>query len=248
MAANERSLAHGSRPQGGGAAWRLLAGSIAFLVFYLSVSFVTPSLASDALPLPNDPAAETRAWYAGNAAAAVATGVCQLLSVAFLALFVQGLVRAAAGPERERIAGRARAWGYGAVALMAASSVLSWTLAAVASSASVDTVSVLRTANFIAGGTAHVVALGVFVLLASRMPGFGKGVRGFAWVVAVPAVASLISIVVFEGAALILLGRLLGMIWTISAAVSVTRGLSRGTWPAARGPRTMTVLSPQGES
>ncbi|MGP4029389.1 hypothetical protein [Actinomadura sp. 3N407] len=67
------------------------------------------------------------------------------------------------------------------------------------------------------GGTAHVVALGVFVLLASRTPGFGEGVRGFAWVVAVPA-------------------------------VGVTRGLSRGTWPPARGPRSTTVLSTQGES
>ena len=44
--------------------------------------------------------------------------------------------------------------------------------------------------------------------------------------------ASLISLVVFEGAALILLGRLLCMIWTVSAAVSASRSIARGTWSA----------------
>jgi hypothetical protein len=67
-----------------------------------------------------------------------------------------------------------------------------------------------------------VTALGVFMLLAAR--GFGKGVRAFAWVAAVPAVASLVSLFLFEGAALILLGRLLCMIWTIVAAVRLNSG------------------------
>ncbi|XRQ04706.1 hypothetical protein ACN3XK_50305 [Actinomadura welshii] len=195
---------------------RLLAGAIGFLVLYLSVSFIPPALATGSLPLPDDPASETRAWYADNAAAVVATAALQALSVSFLAVFVHALGRAAA---------KARPWGHGAVAAMLVSSTLSLILAATASSASLDTVSALRTANFIAGGTAHVAALGIFVLLASRMPGFGKGVRGFAWVVAVPSVASLISLAVFEGAALILLGRLLAMLWTITAAIALTRRL-----------------------
>jgi len=50
------------------------------------------------------------------------------------------------------------------------------------------------------------------------------------YVAAVPAVLSVVSLVWFQSAAFILLGRLLCMIWTISAAVSVTRGLSKRTW------------------
>lgn len=210
-----------------GTAPRVLAGAIGFLLLYLLVSFIPPALASDSLPLPSDPAEETQAYFAGNAADVVATAVLQALSVSFLAIFVHALGRAAVTPEQRAAAAKARPWGYGAVVAMLVSSTLSLVLAATASSVSVDTVSVLRTANFIAGGTAHVVALGIFVLLASRTPGFGKGVRRFAWVVAVPAVASLISLVVFEGAALILLGRLLAMIWAITAAVSITRHSSR---------------------
>jgi hypothetical protein len=41
---------------------------------------------------------------------------------------------------------------------------------------------------------------------------------------------SLASLAWFQGAALILLGRLLCMAWVISAAVSATRRLARGTW------------------
>ena len=42
-------------------------------------------------------------------------------------------------------------------------------------------------------------------------------------VAAVPAVLSVVSLLWFPASILILLGRLLCMIWTISAAVSVTR-------------------------
>ena len=76
------------------------------------------------------------------------------------------------------------------------------------------------------------MALGVYVWLASRGGGFGRGVRGLAWVALVVSVASLVSLVVYEGAALILLGRLLCMIWTVSAAVGASRAIARGTWPS----------------
>jgi len=197
----------------------LLLSALGFLLFYVAVSFITPAFADSALPLPDDPTAEARAWFVENPFAAVMIGVCQVASVACLAGFVSAL-------------GRARRWGYAAVALMVLSSAASWLLTAVAPDASLDTVSVLRTLSFIAGGTAHVVALGVYVWLASRGGGFGRGVRGLAWVALVSSVASLISLVVYEGAALILLGRLLCMIWTVSAAVSASRAIARGTWPS----------------
>jgi hypothetical protein len=74
-----------------------------------------------------------------------------------------------------------------------------------------------------------VFALGVFVLLASRTPGFGKPVRVLAYVAAVPALLSVVSLVWFQGAVFILLGRLLCMVWAVSAAVSSIRRLSPRT-------------------
>jgi hypothetical protein len=99
------------------------------------VDLIAPSLASSALPLPNAPAADARAWFAGNQPAATVTGVLQVASVLALAAF-------------------------------------------------------------------------------------GNGMRIFAWIAAVPALASVISLVLFEGAALILLGRLLCMVWIIAAVIS----------------------------
>jgi len=195
----------------------LLLSALGFVLYYVAVSFVTPAFASSSLPLPDDPTSEARAWFVENPLATVLIGVCQLASVACLAGFV-------------RILGNAKRWGYAAVGFMVLSCAASWLLAAVAPDASLDTVSALRTFSFITGGTAHVVALGVYVWLASRTVGFGRGVRGLAWVAVVPSVASLVSLVVYEGAALILLGRLLCMIWTVSAAVSVSRAMARGTW------------------
>jgi hypothetical protein len=210
--------------------WPLIVAAIGFVLCYLSIDFIAPNLTSSPLPLPNAPTEEVRAWFADNQLAAVVTGVCQFLSVASLAVFVALLGRAATTARQVAVAVRVRPWGYASVALMMLSSVLAWLLAALAPSASLDTVTVLRTSNFIAGGTAHVLALGSFVLLASRMPGFGKPVRVLGYVAAVPAVASLASLVWSQGAAFILLGRLLCMVWVISAAVSITRRVSRGTW------------------
>jgi len=216
--------------------WPLLLTALGFVLLYLSTDFVAPNLASSALPLPNAPAEDAQAWFAQNQLAAVMMGVTQALSVACLAGFVTLLGRAAKGQAgaANRIRGWASGWGRAAVALMLLASVLAWLLAALAPTAAVETVSVLRTANFVAGGTAHVVALGVFVLLASRMPGFGKPVRVLAYVAAAPALLSVVSLVWFQGAAFILLGRLLCMVWAISAAVSVIRRTSRPTQKEGR--------------
>jgi hypothetical protein len=206
-----------------GVRWGLILSAIGFVLLYLSVDVVTANLASSSPPLPNAPAEEARMWFAENGLAAVMIGVCQLLSVACLAGFVVALRRAAVTVVQVAANGRARPWGLGAAALMGLCSVLSWLLVVLAPTASLDTVSLLSTGSFITGGTAHVLALGVFVVLASRMPGFGKAVRVLGIVAVVPAVASLVSLVWFQGAALILLGRLLCMMWTVSAAVSVAK-------------------------
>ena len=182
----------------GGGGGRLIAAAAGFVVFDLATAFL-PNLASSPLPLPDDPVEQARAWYAENGLAAALTGVAQFLSVLCLGVFVVGLV-AVSRTARQRSAARtARPWGLAAVGLMMLSSVLGWLLAAVAADASLGTVSALRTANFVTGGTLHVVALGIFVLLASRIPGFGKRIRVFAYVAAVPALVSVVSLVWFNG-------------------------------------------------
>ena len=188
----------------------LIPAAIGFLLFYLCTDFVAPNLASSALPLPNAPTAEARDWFADNQLATVVMGLCQLLSVACLAAFVLLQRRTKATPL-----------AFVSVGCMVLCTATSWLLAALAPSASLDTVAVLRSVNFISGGTAHVATLGLFILLASRT--LSKPVRVFGIVAAVPAIASLVSLVWFNGAVLILLGRLLGMAWTIAAAVSLTR-------------------------
>lgn len=205
------------------AGWPLILAAVGFMLLYFATDFVAPNLASSPLPRPNAPLNETRVWFADNQLAAVLIGVSQMLSVACLGAFVALLGRTAATARQAAVAARAKPWGFAAVALMTLASVFAWLLAALAPSASLDAVSVLRTANFIAGGTAHVVALGVFVALASRVPGFGTPVRVLGYVAAVPAVLSVVSLVWFQAAAFIFLGRLLCMVWMISAAVSAAR-------------------------
>ena len=63
----------------------LLAAALGFVLLYLSNDFVAPNLASSALPLPDDPVAEVRTWFAENQLAAVTTGILQFLSVSCLA-------------------------------------------------------------------------------------------------------------------------------------------------------------------
>ncbi|MDR3036208.1 MAG: hypothetical protein LBV78_24465 [Kitasatospora sp.] len=209
-----------------GGGWRLIAAATGFVVFYLTTAFL-PNLAASPLPLPDDPAGQARAWYVGNGSAAGLIGVAQFLSVVCLGVFVGGLVKVS-GTARQRTAARtARPWGLVAVVLMTLSSVSGWLLTGVAADTSLSTVSALRTANFVTGGTTHVLALGIFVLLASRIPGFGKTVRVLARVAAVPALVSVVSLVWFNGSVFILLGRLLCMIWIVVAAVTVNRRLSR---------------------
>lgn len=206
----------------------LILAAIGFMLLYFAADFVAPNLASSALPMPNAPIAEARAWFAENQLAAAMLGAVQFLSVSALAVFVVKLrTHLATSPLQAAGVSRSTPWGLAAVALMMLSSVLMWLLGALAAGASPDVVSVLRTANFVAGGTAHVLALGVFVILTSRLPGTSKPIRVLGYIAAVPAVLSVISLVWFQGAVFILLGRLLCMVWTISAAVSVSRRMSK---------------------
>lgn len=213
--------------------WAVLAAALGFVAFYLLADVVVSSLATGALPLPDDPAGVARAWYADNQLAATMMGLTQLLSVCWLAVFVVLLTRSPG--TAQPMARRTRGWGLAPVAAMVLSSALTWLLAALAPTSSVDLVGAVRTASFVAGGTLHVLALGAFVWLASRAPGAGRALRGLALLALVVAVLSLSSLVWFYGAAFILLGRLLCMLWVVCAAISLVRGRATSTSSEARG-------------
>lgn len=189
-----------------------LVAALGFVLAYFATEVLVSAAASSALPLPDSSSEAVRSWFADNRLAAVLMGASQAVSVLSLAWFVRA-VGARSG----------RPWGLAAVVLMLVASSCAWVLAAVAPTASLGAVELLRDANFIAGGTAHVVALGTFAFLTSREGAFGRPVRVLSAVALGACVLSLASLVVFEGAAFILLGRLLCMVWAISAAASLIR-------------------------
>ncbi|MFC7619125.1 hypothetical protein [Microlunatus sp. GCM10028923] len=203
-----------------------LVGAAGFALVYLVSGSISSAFASSPAPQPNVSGEETRAWLIENATASAVQAVLMLVSVAFLALFVgavAAITRSADGPARRW----AIAAGTAAVASMIISAVLSLLVGGLAAGLTPDAVVALRTANFIAGGTAHVALFGLFALAASRIPGMSRPVRIFAIVVAVIAVGSLASLAIYYASILILAGRLLGMVWCVFAAISLARRLKQ---------------------
>lgn len=203
-----------------------LVGAAGFVLSYFASGPISSSFASSPAPQPNVSGDVTRAWIVENATASAVQAAIMLLSVAFLAVFVAAvaaITRPVGGPARRSAVGA----GVAAVAAIVVSGVLAWVLCALAAGMTPETVALLRTSSFIAGGTAHVALLGLFAFAASRVPGMSKPVRVLAIVVAVVAVGSLVSLAVYYASILILAGRLLGMVWCVVAAISLARGSQR---------------------
>ncbi len=197
-----------------------LTGAIVFLVAYLSVNFAGV-LSDRSLPLPGAPAADVAAYYSANPAATVAVALLQALSVLGFAGFARAVVRI---PARARLlAGTARI----SVLAMLVSCALSLALAIVAGSASSATVQTLRLGSFYAGGVVNVVTLGLFVLIAATIladGGFlGAPSRWFGYVAGTLATLSVLSLVFYYASALLPVGRILSMVWTVAAAVVLAR-------------------------
>lgn len=204
--------------------WLLLVGAISFALVFVLNTVISPQLASSSLPLPNAPAADARVWFAHNELATIVTGILQTISVLFLSIFATAFYRSARGLGVETLRGEVTL-AMAATAAMILSSIFGWILAGVADSASLGSVGALRTANFIAGGAIHVALLGLYVVTASRARPLPRSLRLLARIAVVPAVLSLLSVVIFQASALILLGRVLCMAWLISAAITTKRQL-----------------------
>ena len=152
-----------------------LVGAAGFALSYFASDPISSSFATGPAPQPNVSGDLSRAWLLENATAGAVQAAIMVVSVAFLALFVSAVAmitqRVGGGARRAAIGA-----GIAAVVAMVVSSGLSWVLSASAASLTPDTVAVLRTAGFIAGGTAHVAFLGLFALATSRIPGMSKPV------------------------------------------------------------------------
>lgn len=192
-------------------------GGVMFLVAYLLVGPLSGALADRDLPLPDAPAGEIAGYYAANPAAALVGAALQLVSVAGLLLFAHAI----------GVGGRAAVAVRVAVGAMVVSSLLTAVVTVMAGDAADQSVVVLRQVGFYAGGVIHVVSLGIFALLAASVLHqrgmLGRGVRTVGYVAGTLSVLSVLSVAIYYANALLPLGRVLCMVWTVTAAVSLWR-------------------------
>lgn len=203
----------------------LVAAPLGFLIAYLVVSPVSDALADRPLPLPGTGPSDVAAYFAANPAAVAASALLQVASVACLAVFIAALapVLRGAGPEGARVP----LLGYVAVAAIVVSSLLAGA-AAVVASRSAGVTYVLREASFYAGGVAHVVTLGAFVLGAALILGrrelIGAASRWSGYVAGALAMLSIVSLGVYYASVLLPVGRVLSMVATVAIGVALVRG------------------------
>lgn len=219
---------------------RALSG-VLFAACFIAGDVLRGVLASTPLPLPGAPAAEVARYYDSSRAAVLAVGVAQVLSAVALFVFAGCVV---AVVRRTHSAGSAlpgltRAGGVLAAAFLLGSALLALALVPVAAGGDLALVGALRSLNFLSGGTLHVASLGLFAGAASLAARRAQALPGWiCWpglVLAVPAILSLASLVVFPASVLILLGRLLGFVWSIAVGIALALGTRRE--PAAGGDR-----------
>lgn len=203
----------------------LVAAPLGFLIAYLVVSPVSDALADRPLPLPGTGPSDVAAYFAANPVAVAASALLQVASVACLAVFIAALapVLRGAGPEGARVP----LLGYVAVAAIVVSSLLAGA-AAVVASRSAGVTYVLREASFYAGGVAHVVTLGAFVLGAALILGrrelIGAASRWSGYVAGALAMLSIVSLGVYYASVLLPVGRVLSMVATVAIGVALVRG------------------------
>ena len=210
---------------------RLLALSGMFFVAYFIVGLVLGGvLATSAFPMPDAPAAQTAGYYRDNVSALAVGGVFQSLSAIALLVFARRVAAFARRVVGERDALPRLVLGFGVLAagLLLVSALFSVTLVLVAPGGDLSLVGALRDLNFLSGGVAHVVSLGLFVGAASVATSGTKAVPR--WVLRLGAVAavlsilSLVSLVWFPATFLIPLGRLLSFVWCVAVGIVLAFG------------------------
>ena len=211
--------------------WAL--SGVLFAAFFIASLVLGGVLASGPLPLPGAPAADVARYFTESRAAVLVAGLLQVLSAVSLFVFVApvaAFVRRIAG---ERRAPPRLASGGGALAAVSllVSALLGWVLALTAASLELNLVGTLRSLNFLTGGVAHVVSLGLFVgatsIAALRAEALPRWILWLGLVAAALSILSLASLIWFPATILLPLGRLLSLIWSISVGFVLALGNQR---------------------
>jgi hypothetical protein len=196
-------------------------GAAVFTAGFVGNGLLSGAFADRPLPMPDAAPADVLAYFAAEPDATAVSGITILVSALGLAVFVRAVGAIAPPDPRRTVAGAV------AVAAWVASGLLGLLLAVLGPAGADAAVLVTRSLNFYTGGVIHVVALGAYVAtLAFLRPGsrlFGRGVRGFGGVAAVCALLSIASIVLYPASILLPVGRLLCMVWAITAGISLAR-------------------------
>jgi hypothetical protein len=208
-------------------------GGVLFAAFFIAGGVLGGMFTSDALPLPGAPAPEVARYFADSRTAVLAVSLCQVLSAASLFVFVSpvaGFVRRVTG-GRGALPPLASSGGLLSAALLLVCALIGLVMALTVSGLGLGLVDVLRNLNFLAGGTLHVASLGLFVgatsIAARRAKALPRWISWLGVVQAALAVLSLVSLVFFPAALLILLGRMLGFVWCIAVSLVLALGGQR---------------------
>lgn len=212
---------------------------VRFAAFFIAGDVLGGVLTSVPLPLPDAPTADVVRYYDDSRTAVLVRSGCQILSALSLFVFAGCIVVFVRRMRSEGSAlpGLTRAGGILAAAFLLVSALLALALIPVAAGGNLTLVSALRQMNFLTGGTLHVVSLGLLMGAASIVARGPKALPG--WIVwlgivqAALAILSLISLIVPFAALLILLGRLLGFVWSIAVGIVLALGKQRA--PATGG-------------
>jgi hypothetical protein len=215
-----------------GRRWQALGG-ILFVAFFVAGDVLRANLASMPLPLPNAPASDVVQYYASSSTAALAVGVVQVLSAISLFVFAECVADFVLRTQSEarQLLVLTRVAGVLSAALLLVCGLLGLTLIPVSAGGDLTLVGALRTLNFLSGGTFHVASLGLFAGAATLAARSARALpRWIIWwgiVQAMVSILSLASLFVFPAALFILLGRMMGFVWSIAVGLMLAFGRRR---------------------
>ncbi len=208
----------------------LALSGLLFVALFIVGLVLVGVLATSPFPMPNAPVAQTADFYEETAAALLAGGVLQVLSAVALLVFARYVAvfvsRVADGGDG--LARTVSGSGALAAAFLLASAVFSGTLVLVAGGGEPSLVGTMRYANFVAGGTLHVAALGLFVgsasIAARRTKALPRWVFWLGILAAAFATLSLAPLALYLATPLIPLGRLLCSVWCVAVGILLALG------------------------
>lgn len=204
---------------------KALVGGLVFFLGFVGI-ILAGQLNDVPLPLPGSAEGKVYAYFREQTLAVVTNAVLQGVSALGLVIFLFAVIPRLARISRSAGIRLCRILGVAAVLSLVLSALTSVALAVMASQMTAGSVATLQQVGFVLGGVTHVVILGALIWCIARTGNWSVAVRKFGVAAAVPAVLSVLSVVLFPASVLLPLGRVLCMVWSISAGTSLLRGRS----------------------